>query len=129
MIGIWALGAYLAVILLWTTVIKRSVGEAMLLGFLVVLPFTGAAAQTGWDAFYDAITDEIVYATMAFVFMGYLLERTGVLERLIDLLNSLIGGVKGGQGLNFDAMKVDISAKDLEGLANEIAARATAPTP
>jgi TRAP-type C4-dicarboxylate transport system permease large subunit len=96
MIGIWALGAYLAVILLWTTVIKRSVGEAMLLGFLVVLPFTGAAAQTGWDAFYDAITDEIVYATMAFVFMGYLLERTGVLERLIDLLNSLIGGVKGG---------------------------------
>jgi TRAP-type C4-dicarboxylate transport system permease large subunit len=96
MIGIWALGAYLAVILLWTTVIKRSVGEAMLLGFLVVLPFTGAAVQTGWDAFYEAITDEIVYATMAFVFMGYLLERTGVLERLIDLLNSLIGGVKGG---------------------------------
>ncbi|MET3932366.1 TRAP transporter large permease subunit [Arthrobacter sp. OAP107] len=96
MTGIWALGAYLAVILLWTTVIKRSVGEAMLLGFLVVLPFTGAAAQTGWDAFYEAITDEIVYATMAFVFMGYLLERTGVLERLIDLLNSLIGGVKGG---------------------------------
>ncbi|MFP3461087.1 TRAP transporter large permease subunit [Arthrobacter globiformis] len=97
MIGIWALGAYLAVILLWTTMIKRSVGEAMLLGFLVVLPFTGAAAvQNGWDAFYDAITDEIVYATMAFVFMGYLLERTGVLDRLIDLLNSLIGGVKGG---------------------------------
>jgi TRAP-type C4-dicarboxylate transport system permease large subunit len=96
MIGIWALGAYLAVILLWTTVIKRSVGEAMLLGFLVVLPFTGAAGQVGWDAFYDAITDEIVYATMAFVFMGYLLERTGVLDRLIDLLNSVIGGVKGG---------------------------------
>ncbi|PNH79516.1 TRAP transporter large permease subunit [Arthrobacter sp. AFG20] len=96
MIGIWALGAYLAVILLWTTVIKRSVGEAMLLGFLVVLPFTGAAAQVGWDAFYGAISDEIVYATMAFVFMGYLLERTGVLDRLIDLLNSLIGGVKGG---------------------------------
>ncbi|MDP9695633.1 UNVERIFIED_ORG: TRAP-type C4-dicarboxylate transport system permease large subunit [Arthrobacter globiformis] len=97
MIGIWALGAYLAVILLWTTVIKRSVGEAMLLGFIVVLPFTGVAAvQTGWDAFYAAITDEIVYATMAFVFMGYLLERTGVLDRLIDLLNSLIGGVKGG---------------------------------
>jgi TRAP-type C4-dicarboxylate transport system permease large subunit len=96
MIGIWALGAYLAVILLWTTVIKRSVGEAMLLGFLVVLPFTGAAGQVGWDAFYNAITDEIVYATMAFVFMGYLLERTGVLDRLIDLLNSLIGGVKGG---------------------------------
>ena len=48
MIGIWALAAYLAVILLWTTLLKRSVGEAMILGFLVVLPFTGVtAAQIG----------------------------------------------------------------------------------
>ncbi|HEX9229671.1 MAG TPA: TRAP transporter large permease subunit [Arthrobacter sp.] len=96
MIGIWALGAYLAVILLWTTLMRRSVGEAMFLGFLVVLPFTGAAAQVGWTAFYSAVTDEIVYATMAFVFMGYLLEQTGVLDRLIDLLNSLLGGMRGG---------------------------------
>jgi TRAP-type C4-dicarboxylate transport system permease large subunit len=97
MTGIWALGAYLAVILLWTTAARRSVGEAMILGFLTVLPFTGtAAAGTGWAALYDAVTDEIVYATIAFVFMGYLLDRTGVLDRLIDLLNSLIGGVKGG---------------------------------
>ena len=97
MIGIWALGAYLAVILLWTTLIKRSVGEAMIMGFLVILPFTGAAAaQIGWSALYSAATDEIVYATMAFVFMGYLLDKGGVLDRLIDLLNSLIGGVKGG---------------------------------
>ena len=97
MIGIWALGAYLAVILLWTTLLKRSVGEAMILGFLVVLPFTGvSAAQIGWSSLYSAVTDEIVYATMAFVFMGYLLDKTGVLDRLIDLLNSLIGGVKGG---------------------------------
>lgn len=97
MTGVWALGAYLAVILLWTTLVKRSVGEAMILGFLVVLPFTGAAAaQVGWSALYSAATDEIVYATMAFVFMGYLLDKGGVLDRLIDLLNSLIGGVKGG---------------------------------
>ena len=97
MIGIWALGAYLAVILLWTTLIKRSVGEAMMIGFVVVLPFTGTAAlQIGWTSLYSAVTDEIVYATMAFVFMGYLLDKTGVLDRLIDLLNSLIGGVKGG---------------------------------
>lgn len=97
MIGIWALAAYLAVILLWTTLLKRSVGEAMILGFLVVLPFTGVtAAQIGWSSLYTAVTDEIVYATMAFVFMGYLLDKTGVLDRLIDLLNSLIGGSKGG---------------------------------
>ena len=97
MTGIWALAAYLAVILVWTTLLKRSVGEAMILGFLAVLPFTGEAAlPTAWAAFSAAATDEIVYATMAFVFMGYLLERAGVLDRLIDLLNSLLGGLRGG---------------------------------
>ena len=44
---------------------------------------------------------------MAFVFMGYLLDKGGVLDRLIDLLNSLIGGVKGGPrvGLNGGAQQ------------------------
>ena len=50
MIGIWALGAYLAVILLWTTVIKRSVGEAMILGFLVVLNLRGVKESVNFLA-------------------------------------------------------------------------------
>ncbi|HEY4615380.1 MAG TPA: TRAP transporter large permease subunit [Citricoccus sp.] len=97
MIGVWALVAYLAVIIGWTTIVKRSVGEAMILGFITALCFTGAQALTvGWASLYDALTDEIVYATMVFVFMGYLLDRGGVLDRLINLLNSLLGGVRGG---------------------------------
>ena len=67
----------------------------MILGFLVVL-LGGHSGAVGWSSLYTAVTDEIVYATMAFVFMGYLLDKTGVLDRLIDLLNSLIGGSKGG---------------------------------
>lgn len=97
MIGVWALLAYLAVIIGWTTIVKRSVGEAMILGFITTLFFTGSQAlSVGWTALYDALTDEIVYATMVFVFMGYLLDRGGVLDRLINLLNSLLGGVRGG---------------------------------
>jgi TRAP-type C4-dicarboxylate transport system permease large subunit len=97
MIGVWALGAYLAVIILWTTLLKRNVGEAMMIGFLVAAGFNGAAAlNAGWTALYDALTDEIVYATVIFVFMGYLLERAGVMERMINLLDALIGGRKGG---------------------------------
>jgi TRAP-type C4-dicarboxylate transport system permease large subunit len=96
-IGVWALLAYLAVIIGWTTIIKRSVGEAMILGFLTTLAFSGTQAiSVGWASLYDALTDEIVYATMVFVFMGHLLDRGGVLDRLINLLNSLLGRYRGG---------------------------------
>ena len=97
MIGVWALVAYLAVIIGWTTVARRSVGEAMILGFLTALLFSGPQAlSVGRAALQDALTDEIVYATMVFVFMGYLLDRGGVLDRLINLLNSLLGRYRGG---------------------------------
>ncbi|MGQ3382753.1 TRAP transporter large permease subunit [Glutamicibacter sp. TV12E] len=97
MIGIWALGVYLAVIIIWTVLMRRNVGEAMILGFIVAAAFSGSQVlSVGWAALYDALTDEIVYATVIFVFMGYLLERAGVMERMINLLDSLIGGSKGG---------------------------------
>lgn len=97
MIGLWALLTYLAVIVVWAVVIKRNVGEAMIIGFLAVLPFLGGEwLSGGWASLVDAATDEIVYATMLFVFMGYLLDRSKVLEKLIDLLNSLLGRYKGG---------------------------------
>ncbi len=97
MIGIWALLAYLVVIIGWTTVAKRNVGEAMILGFVTAVAFNGAQAlSVAGAAFADALTDEIVYATMVFVFIGYLLDRGGVLDRLINLLNSLLGRYRGG---------------------------------
>ncbi|BDY29004.1 TRAP transporter large permease subunit [Mycolicibacterium mageritense] len=97
MIGLWALGVYLATILIWTTILRRNVGEAMVLGFIVAAAFGGSAAlTTGWQALYKALTDEIVYATVIFVFMGFLLERSGVTYRMINLLDALIGQRRGG---------------------------------
>ena len=92
MIGVIALLVYLGLIIFWVTVLKRNIGEAMILGFLAVLPFLGGQWLTaGWAALWDALTDEIVYATMMFVFMGFLLERVGVMIKMINLLNSLLG--------------------------------------
>lgn len=97
MIGIWAISAYLTVILLWVLILRRNIGEAMLVGFVVAVAFNGKnAIANGWDALADAFTDEIVYATVLFVFMGYFLEKTGVMERVINLLDSLVGRFKGG---------------------------------
>src|SRR5699024_3505084 len=78
-------------------ILRRNIGEAMLVGFVVAVVFNGkAAVPNGWDALVDAFTDEIVYATVLFVFMGYFLEKTGVMERVINLLDSLVGRFKGG---------------------------------
>ncbi|RGE19622.1 TRAP transporter large permease subunit [Leucobacter sp. wl10] len=97
MIGVWALVAYIAVIAVWVMLLKRNVAEAMIVGFISTLPFLGGDwLSLGWEALFTAITDEIAYATVMFVFMGYVLERNGVMTRMIDLLNSILGGVKGG---------------------------------
>ena len=42
-IGVWAFVVYLAVVIVWNAVIKRSITEAMLLGFLVAAAFGGIA--------------------------------------------------------------------------------------
>ena len=97
MIGIWALLVYLVVIIVMVTALKRNVGEAMIVGFVVAALFNGGAwLENGWAALADALDDEIVYATVLFVIMGFLLERVGVMGRMIDLLDSLLGGLRGG---------------------------------
>lgn len=42
-IGVWAFVVYLAIVILWSTVVKRSITEAMLLGFFIVPLFGGSA--------------------------------------------------------------------------------------
>ena len=50
------------------------------------------------DSFSYGIHAEVVYAAMAFVFMSYLMEKTGVIMRLVNILNSVIGRFAGGSG-------------------------------
>ncbi|RSM78158.1 C4-dicarboxylate ABC transporter permease [Kibdelosporangium aridum] len=104
MIGVWALVAFVAVIILWNAVVKRNIGEAMILGFLAVCAFAliggtedGGSAWTAIEeAVIDAMQEEVTFAGLAFVFMSYLLAATPVLDRLIDLLNSVLGRLRGG---------------------------------
>lgn len=97
MIGVWALLAYIGGILVWTTVLRRNVGEAMIVGFVIAAAFSGPDALTvGWQSLSEALTDEIVHATVLFVLMGFLLEKSGVTDRMINLLDALIGRRRGG---------------------------------
>ncbi|MGW9004997.1 TRAP transporter large permease subunit [Brevibacterium casei] len=92
-----ALAVFIAVIVIWNVVIKRNMAEAMLLGFIVTLLFAGAnAPQFAADAFVEASENEVLYAAVAFVFMTYFVERTGVMKKLITILSSLLGRLPGG---------------------------------
>lgn len=99
-LGVWAFVVYLAVVILWNSLFKRSITEAMMLGFFVVPLFGGIDnyVQIMIESFCDAATDDIFVATMMFVFMSAIMTRTGIIAELIDILNSLIGRLRGGPG-------------------------------
>ncbi|WP_040293530.1 TRAP transporter large permease subunit [Acetonema longum] len=97
--SIWSLLAYIAAIIFWSSWLKRNIGEAMVVGWVVVLLFGGSQ-------FFDllmksivfAAMQETVYAALAFVFMAFVMSKTGLVNRLVDILNSTLGRVAGGAG-------------------------------
>lgn len=96
-IGIISLVVFIGVILAWFLLLKRPIGESMLLGFLAICVMGGSRAI---DLFIGGIkyaaTYEVLYAALAFVVMAYLFDLSGVLEGLINILNSLLGRIPGG---------------------------------
>lgn len=96
-IGLIALVVFIALIIFWSTVLKRGIGEAMIVGFLVTALFGGAEApKLIWEGFVFGATNEVLFAAMAFVFMSYIIDKTGIILRLIEILNSLLGRLPGG---------------------------------
>ncbi|MBR8742098.1 TRAP transporter large permease subunit [Nocardiopsis sp. MG754419] len=92
-----ALAAFIAVIIVWSALFKRNMGEAMFLGFLTTCLFAGG------DFFNALISglvytteNEVIYAALAFVFMAYMIERTGLITKILDILNAALGRLRGG---------------------------------
>ena len=102
-IGIISLLVYIAAILVINMVLKRKMAEAMMWSFLIILAMGGifagqnvfTLAQAGIKA---AAKQEVVYASMAFVFMAFMMDKTGVIGRLVEILNSVLGRLPGGSG-------------------------------
>lgn len=92
-----ALAVFITVIVVWNVVVKRTMGEAMILGFVVTLLFAGAQAPAvAAEAVWSATENEVLYAATAFVFMTYFVERTQVMKKLINILSSSLGRLRGG---------------------------------
>lgn len=105
-----ALAVFIAVIVLWNVLVKRNMGEAMILGFLATLPFAGLdAPAVAVESMVEATESEVLYAAAGFVFMTYFVERVGVIGKLVRILSSALGRVRGGPAF------VDVAASGVMG--------------
>ena len=98
-IALWALIVYLATIVIWAVVIKRGIGEAMVVAFVVLCLFGGGDfLRLLWLGFEDSLHQPVVFAAFAFVFVAHLLSATGIIGQQVDILSSLLGRLRGGPG-------------------------------
>lgn len=92
-----ALTTFIVVIIAWNVVFKRNMGEAMGLGMLLTAVFAGAEAPQYLVAgLIGALDHEVLFAALAFVFMAFLIDETGLISKIIDILNSAFGRIRGG---------------------------------
>lgn len=97
-IGLWAFIVFLAVVFLWILVLKRNVTEGLGVAFLVITLFVGPSEyfKTLLTSLNTAAKDTPFLATMLFMLMAAIMTKAGVIERLVELLNSIMGRIRGG---------------------------------
>ncbi len=99
-IALIALAVFILVIVVWNVVVKRNMGEAMIIGFIVTLLFAGAQApELAVQSVVEASTNEVLYAATAFVFMTYFVDKTNVMRKLISILSAAFGRLAGGPAI------------------------------
>jgi len=72
------------------------VGALALFVGMVVFGGPVQAANVIYNNIYGIITNYVIIAVPLFVFMGVMLERSGIAERLYDALYLWLGGLRGG---------------------------------
>ncbi|MEJ3655591.1 TRAP transporter large permease subunit [Actinomycetes bacterium KLBMP 9759] len=95
--AIWALVAFIAVIVVWNVGLKRNIGESMFVGFVATALFAGTGFPAAlWEGLLSGLQNDVTYAAIAFVVVGDILTRAGVIQRIVDMLSSLVGRFRGG---------------------------------
>jgi TRAP-type C4-dicarboxylate transport system permease large subunit len=96
-VGIWALLVFIGIIIFWNLALKRNIAEAMLVGFIATSLFGGTEVlNLMWNGLVFAGTNDVLYASVAFVFMAYVIDHTAIIASLVKILNSIFGRLPGG---------------------------------
>ena len=91
------LGIMLAVIVVWFTVLKRPVYEAVLLSFLVLLAVTNSWGNV-LDYIDVGLSTSLLYSMVAFVAMSIVLTKTKIVDSCVAVILSVLGRITGGAG-------------------------------
>ena len=85
----------LAVICISFLVLKRPIYECMLYGYVVMIIATGEY-QNFFKHIYTTSKDTLFYAIIAFLILGKILEATGAIDSIVNILISVFGRLPGG---------------------------------
>lgn len=95
--GIVALGVFIAVTVVMNVPLKRPISESLLVALVATALVGGTGApRLLWAGVWGALDNDVTFAGMAFVFMGVIVSATGLIERLIEIFNSVFGRLRGG---------------------------------
>ena len=91
--GIVAFLVYIIFVMIWYLMFKRSIAEAMLLGLVIVCAFNGVDVlpQTFASSLTKALTQDVMAAIILFTVMASIMTQTGIITRLVSILNSILG--------------------------------------
>ncbi|SDI53044.1 TRAP transporter large permease subunit [Natribacillus halophilus] len=98
--GIIALIIFVSALIIWSVKLRRNLGEGALVGFLAIVPLGGLEAPSlFFQGLTFASTFSVLYAAIAFVFMAYVIDKFGIVDRLLAILNSLVGKLPGAPAI------------------------------
>lgn len=99
-IGSIAFGIYIVAIVFFTVVLHRHITQALLYALLLLIAVAWVAGfnvpSMLADGLMFATFQEATFAVLAFVYMAYVMEKTKVVQRLVNILDSLLGRLAGG---------------------------------
>lgn len=96
--GLLSLLVFIALIVIWAVVLKRNIVEAAFIS-LLILPFFGGSEQAPdllVKSLKYVLNYEVLYASLAFVFLSFLLQYSNVLAGMLNIFTRLFGKLKGG---------------------------------
>lgn len=91
------LGLVLFVVIFVFIVLKRPMYEAMFLSFLALLIASGHLTDLGYYLLQTS-KGYLLFTMMAFMVFGVIVERSGIIVDLLDIIVALVGKFSGGAG-------------------------------
>ena len=91
------LGIMLAVIVIWFSLLKRPVYEAVLISLAVLLTVTGTWSYVG-VYIHKGLSTSLLYSMTAFVAMSIIMTKTKIIDSCIAIILSVLGRIPGGAG-------------------------------